>query len=102
MDAHRSTTAKVLAAIATVGLIPFGLAVLGSGQVDPPPSVEAAAEVSTPAYAPNWIAITTGVGAGITLNGPGTSSELPQVLASGPNCSADLGRDTARRFVTLS
>lgn len=99
MDAHRSTTAKVLAAIGAVGLIPFGLAVVGSGHVDPPPRVEAAADVSTPAYAPNWIAIQTGSGAGIGLNGPG-SQGATQTLGAGPNCG--LARNTGDDLVTLT
>jgi hypothetical protein len=98
MDAHRSTTAKVLAAIGAVGLIPFGLAVVGSLPTEPSPTVQAAG-LGTPAYAPNWIAIRTGTGAGITLNGPG-SQGATETLGAGPNCG--LSRNTGADLVTLS
>lgn len=91
MDAHRSTTAKVLAAIAAVGLIPFGLAVVGSLPAsDAPRAVEPAA-LSTPAYAAHWIAIETGTTSGVTLNGPDGRIGVLQSLAPAANCGVNLG-----------
>ena len=92
-------TAKVLATIGAVGLIPFGLVVVADGPVDQPSTVQAAADVSTPGYTPNWIAIRTGTGAGITLNGPG-SQGASETLSAGTNCG--LARNTGMDLLTLA
>ena len=101
MHAHRSTTAKTVAAIAAVGLIPFGLAVVSNLPADEPPStIQAATGISTPAYVPNWVAIQTGATSRITLNGASGQLGAPQTLAPAANCGVNLGPD-ASQFVTL-
>ncbi|HET6966853.1 MAG TPA: hypothetical protein VFI44_01190 [Ornithinibacter sp.] len=91
MRAHRSTTARVLALVAAVGLVPFGLAVVSSlPAADAPTTVQPAA-LSTPAYVPNWVAIETGATSQVTLNGPDGRIGNAQSLAPGANCGVNLG-----------
>lgn len=102
MHAHRSTTAKVLAAIAAVGLIPFGLAVVGTlPSADTPSTVQAADTVGTGAYVPAWVAITTGVASSITLNTAAGQVGAAQTLAPAVDCGIAQGAASAR-FLTVS
>ena len=63
MHAHRSTAPKLVAAVAAVGLIPFGIAAFGAlpaaDTAQTADTVQPAA-LGMPPYAPNWVAIETG------------------------------------------
>ena len=100
MHAHRSPTTKVLAAIAVVGVVPFGLALIGSLPADTPATVPAADTVQTGGYAPAWVAIRTGATSSITLNTASGQLGAAQVLAPGVDCGVAQGTDSSR-FLTL-
>jgi hypothetical protein len=101
MHAHRSTTAKTVATIAAVGLIPFGLAVVSIlPTADPPSTVRAADTVGTPGYVPAWLAIQTGTTSSITLNNGSGQVGAAQTLAPGADCGVVQGA-TASRFLTV-
>ena len=101
MHAHRSTTAKTVATIAAVGLIPFGLAVVNILPTAGPPSTTQAADtVGTPAYAPAWVAIQTGTASSITLNNASGQVGAAQTLAPGADCGIVQGA-AASRFLTI-
>lgn len=102
MKAQRSTTARVLAAVAVVGLIPFGLAVVGTlPPAGTPSTVQAADTVGTGAYVRAWVAITTGATSSITLNTASGQVGAAQTLSPGADCGIDQGA-VASRFLTVS
>ena len=101
MPASRSTTVRVAALAAAVGLVPFGLALVGSFPAAPPPaSIQAAATVGTGSYAPAWVALTTGTGSSITLNTASGRLGAAQTLAPAADCGVNQG-PAATRFLTL-
>lgn len=97
MPAHRFTTAKVVAAIAAVGLIPFGLSVVGTQlAAEAPPTIQAADTVGTGAYIPAWVAIQTGAASSITLNNAAGQLGAAQMLAPGADCGIVQGAVSSR------
>jgi hypothetical protein len=103
MHVHRSTAPKAIAAIAAVGLLPFGIAVVGAlPAAAPPPSttVQAASGLGTGSYVPAWVAIKTGGSSSVTLNNPGGPIGSPQTLAPAADCGVNQGA-AASRFLTF-
>lgn len=102
MQAQRSTTARVLAVIAAVALVPFGLAVVTAiPPADTPSTVGAADTVGTGAYVPAWVAITTGATSSITLNTATGQVGGAQTLAPAADCGIGQGAPSSR-FLTVS
>ena len=101
MHAHSSRTARTVAVVAAVGLIPFGLAVVSTlPSADPPSTVQAADTVGTGSYAPAWVAIQTGATSSITLNNASGQVGAAQTLAPGADCGVVQGA-AAARFLTV-
>lgn len=98
MHEHRSSTAKAVAAIAAVGLIPFALNFGGTLPAADTPTTVQPASISTPPYVANWIAIETGSTSRVTLNGP-TGVVGTQPLAPAANCGVNLG--SSPQLITL-
>ena len=89
---HRTSALKAAGAVLAVAVVPLALAVghlpdRQSGAVTAQP----AADISTPGFVPNWIAIQTGATSRITLNGPAGPIGSPQSLAPAANCGVGLG-----------
>ena len=103
MHVHRSTAPKAIAAIAAVGLIPFGIAFVATlPAAAPPPSttVQAASDIGTGSYVPAWVAIKTGSASSVTLNRASGTLGSPQTLATAADCGVNQGT-AASRFLTF-
>jgi hypothetical protein len=103
MHVHRSTAPKAIAAIAAVGLIPFGIAFVATlPAAAPPPSttVQAASDIGTGSYVPAWVALKTGTGSSVTLNRASGTLGSPQTLTTAADCGVNQGA-AASRFLTF-
>ena len=101
MHAHSSRTARTVAIVAAVGLIPFGLAVVSTlPSADPPSTIQAADTIGTAGYVPAWVALRTGTASRITLNNASGPMGAAQTLAPGADCGVVQGV-AATRFLTV-
>jgi hypothetical protein len=96
---HRASAFKALGAVVAVAVVPLALVVGHLPERAASPTVQPAADVGTPPYVPDWIAIQTGATSRITLNGPSGQIGTAQSLAPAANCGVNLG--TSPQLITL-
>ncbi|PKW25456.1 hypothetical protein [Phycicoccus duodecadis] len=95
----RSRVIQVVAATSAVGVLPVALAVVHLPRPDGPTTqspAASAATVGTASATTRWVALDTGAGPSITLNGPTGRIGATQTLAEATDCGMDQGAVSSR------
>ncbi len=97
---HRASAFKAVGAVVAVALVPLALVVGHLPERAASTTVQPAATIGTPSFAPAWLAIQTGSTSRITLNTVAGQQGAAQTLAPAADCGVNLGA-AASQLLTL-